>query len=385
MPQYRLTTYILIVLVILVVAFAGLAGYFATQQQTKVVTTVTETKVSTVSVPGPTITSTITISAPSAPKEIKLALFVVDLGHPYFQGMVAGAQRAVEYFQKLGLKISLDVFDAHNDPSTQVSQIETSIGKGYSAFLVNPITYEAAEPAMRKAKATGIPMITLDRDVSDKTLRMLFVGTDNVKAAEIEAQEFLKILEQRGKPKPWKIVILNGLAGASSAEERKKGFHNVLDPLVQKGDIVVVYEDYADFRSDVALNKMESVLARTRDINGVIAANDEMILGAIKALEAGGLKPCEQVVTFGFDAISAAVEAVKEGKLCGTIGQAAFIQGYWSVLAAVNHLLLGWNPPTDWFATPVVPVMKENVDWAPYVISVPIDLPVIPIEPYTKY
>jgi ABC-type sugar transport system substrate-binding protein len=383
-PQYRLTTYILIVLVILVVAFAGLAGYFATQQQAKVVT-VTETKVSTVSVPGPTITSTITISAPSAPKEIKLALFVVDLGHPYFQGMVAGAQRAVEYFQKLGLKISLDVFDAHNDPSTQVSQIETSIGKGYSAFLVNPITYEAAEPAMRKAKAAGIPMITLDRDVSDKTLRMLFVGTDNVKAAEIEAQEFLKILEQRGKPKPWKIVILNGLAGASSAEERKKGFHNVLDPLVQRGDIVVVYEDYADFRSDVALSKMESVLARTRDIDGVIAANDEMILGAIKALEAAGLKPCEQVVTFGFDAISAAVEAVKEGKLCGTIGQAAFIQGYWSVLAAVNHLSLGWNPPTDWFATPVVPVMKENVDWAPYVISVPIDLPVIPIEPYTKY
>jgi len=332
-----------------------------------------------------TTTVTPTIAPIGTAKEIKLALFVVDLGHPYFQGMVAGAERAVEYFKNLGLKISMDEFDAHNDVSTQLSQVETAIGKGYTVLLVNPITYEAVQPALRKAKDAGIPVITLDRDVADKSLRMLFVGTDNVAAAAMEAQAFIKMLEERGKPKPWKIVILNGLAGASSAEERKQGFHQVIDPLVQKGDVVIVYEDYADFKSDVALSKMESVLARTRDIDGVIAANDEMILGAIKALENAGLKPCKEVITFGFDAISAAIEAIKEGKLCGTIGQAAFIQGYWSVLAAVYHALYNWNPPTDWFKTPVAVVTERNVDSYGYIISVPISLPVIPIEPYTKY
>ncbi|MDK6029185.1 substrate-binding domain-containing protein [Ignisphaera sp. 4213-co] len=375
----------LVVFLVVGIIIGVLIGYFAgysmapSAPPTTIIRTVEKTVTQTI---GTTVTVT---TGPQAVKEIKLALFVVDFGHPYFKGMAAGAQRAVEYFQKIGLPVTMDVFDAKNDPATQVSQIETAIGKGYTVLLVNPITYEAAEPALRKAKDAKIPVFTLDRDVADKTLRIAFVGTDNVAAAEVEARYFLKTLESRGYSKPWKIVILNGLPGASSAEERKKGFHNVLDPLVQKGEVQIVYEDYADFRSDTAYSKMQSLLARTRDIHGVIAANDEMILGAIKALRDAGLKPCEQVVTFGFDAISAAVEATKEGTLCGTIGQAAFLQGYWGVLAAVYHVLYGWNPPTDWIKTPVVPVMKENIDWFGYVISTPISLPVIPIEPYTAY
>jgi len=324
---------------------------------------------------------TVTQTPSTTAKEIKLALFVADLGHPYFKSMVDGARAAVEYYKNLGFKISLDVFDGRGDPAQQVNQIETAIGKGYSAFLVNPIQLQSAEPALRKAKDAGIPVITVDRDTADKSLRMVFVGTDNVKAAEVEAQIFISMLQASGKPKPWKIVMLQGTAGASTAEDRKKGFHNVIDPLVSRGDVVVVYEDYADFRSDVALSKVESVLSKTRDIDGIIAANDEMILGAIKALENAGLQPCKQVITYGFDAIAAAVQAVKEGKLCGTIGQAAFLQGFWGALVAIYHVAYGWKPNTDWIQTPVVPVTKENMEWFGYVISAPRPLPIIQIEP----
>ncbi len=313
----------------------------------------------------------------AAPKKIKLALFISNLGNPYFVALRDGAKVAVDELKNKGVDIEMTVYDAKDDPSLQVSQIETAVGEGVSAILVNPVHKEAIQPALSKAKDEGIPVITTDRDVADPSLRLVFIGTDNVKGAEQAAQALIEALEKSGKPTPWKVVILNGIPGTTAAEDRKKGFHNVLDPLVDEGKVVIVAEEVANFRRDQGLSVMESILAR-ETVDAVIAANDEMALGAIQAIEGAGLTPGKDVIVVGYDAIPDAVEAVKAGKMYATIAQSPFLQGYWAVYAAYYHITKGWEPETDWIPTPTVVVTKENAETFAEEVASPKPLPGAP-------
>jgi len=294
--------------------------------------------------------------------------------------MKDGAVKAIEELKSKGVNIELKVYDAKDDPSLQVNQIETAVSEGVDAILVNPVHKEAIQPALEKAKDRGIPVVTTDRDVANPELRLVFIGTDNVKGGELAAKALIKALEESGKSKPWKIVILHGIPGTTAAEDRKKGFHNVLDSYIEKGDIEVVAEEIANFRRDEALSKMESLLAKTKDVDAVICANDEMALGAIQAIEGAGLTPGKDIIVVGYDAIPDAVKAVKEGKMYATMAQSPFLQGYWAVYAAYYHIVKDWKPSADFIPTPLVVVTSENADTFQEETAKPQPLPGAPSE-----
>ncbi|MET1159611.1 MAG: substrate-binding domain-containing protein [Thermoprotei archaeon] len=317
------------------------------------------------------------MSQSAKPTKITIGLFISNLGNPYFVALRDGAQAAVNELKNKGVDIEMKVYDAKDDPSLQVSQIETAIGEGISAIVVNPVHMEAIQPALQKAKEAGIPVVTTDRDVADPSLRVVFIGTDNVKGAEEAAKALIKALEESGKPTPWKVVILNGIPGTTAAEDRKKGFHNILDEYVAQGKVQIVAEEVANFRRDEALQKMEAILAAQK-VDAVIAANDEMALGAIQAIESAGLKPGQDVIVVGYDAIPDAVQAIKEGKMYATIAQSPFLQGYWGVYAAYYIVTQDWKPPQDWIPTPVVVVTKENVETFESQVKTPQPLPGAP-------
>ncbi|MCD6301305.1 MAG: substrate-binding domain-containing protein [Staphylothermus sp.] len=318
------------------------------------------------------------LSQPTKPSKITIGLFISNLGNPYFVALREGAEAAVQELKDKGIDIEMKVYDAKDDPNQQITQIETAIGEGISAIVVNPVHVEAIQPALRKAKEADIPVITTDRDVADKSLRLVFIGTNNVKGAEEAAKALIKALEESGKPTPWKVVILNGIPGTTAAEDRKKGFHNILDQYVSEGKVEIVAEEVANFRRDEGLSKMESILAAHPDVDAVIAANDEMALGAIQAIEGAGLKPGEDVIVVGYDAIPDAVQAIKEGKMHATIAQSPFLQGYWGVYAAYYAVAKDWKPSTDWIETPVVVVTKENVETFESQVKTPQPLPGAP-------
>lgn len=312
-----------------------------------------------------------------APGKIRIALFISNLGNPYFVALRDGALAAVEELKDKGVDIELKVFDAKDDPSLQTTQIETAIAEGFDALVVNPVHVEAIQPALRKAKEAGIPVITTDRDVADPTLRVVFIGTDNVAGAEQAAKMLIKALRESGKPTPWRVVILHGIPGTTAAEDRKKGFHNILDKFVENGTVVIVAEEVANFRRDEGLAKMEAILA-AQTVDAVIAANDEMALGAIQAIEGAGLVPGKDVIVVGYDAIPDAVQAVKEGKMYATIAQSPFLQGYWGVYAAYYRITKNWTPPKDWIPTPTVVVTKDNVETFEREVKTPKPLPGAP-------
>jgi ribose transport system substrate-binding protein len=323
--------------------------------------------------PAPaTVTMQSTVTA--APAKLTLALLVSNLGNPYFVALRDGALQAANELKAKGVNIELLVYDAKDDPALQTSQIETAVGMKVSAILINPVHMEAVQPALKKAVAAGIPVVTTDRDVANTSLRMVFIGTDNVKGAEQAAQELVKALKASGRPKPWKVVILNGILGTTAAEDRKKGFHNVLDPLVKDGSVVIVAEEVANFRRDQGLSVTESVLAKGR-FDALIAANDEMALGAIQAIEGAGLKPGVDVIVVGYDAISDAVDSVRAGKMYATIAQSPFLQGYWAVYAAFYRCYFNWKPTVSWIPTPTVVVTKANVDTFSTEVASPKPLP----------
>lgn len=306
------------------------------------------------------------MSISMAQKPLRFANLVSNMANPFFVTMDEGSKAAAERFG-----VDVVTFDAVRDPALQTKQMEDAIAAKFDAILLNPTDVEALVPAVKKANAAGIPVFSLDRDVIGGE-RVVYIGTSNVAAAELGAYTMLGYLATSNKLRPWRVVILEGIPGASSAIEREEGFKNILNPFIEKGDVEIVADLTANFDRAQGLSVMEDILARTKDIDAVICANDEMCLGALRAIEGAGLKAGfpDGIIMVGFDAIDDAVKAVEEGKFVATIAQAPYIMGYWGVEAAYRYLTEGWEPPeviyeptgARWVATPVVVVIKENVE-----------------------
>ncbi len=310
-----------------------------------------------------------------------IGVFISTLKNPYFVTMAEGARAAGE---KFGAEVV--IYDARDDAALQLKQVEDAIAAGIQAICINPVHTEAVIPAVELANKAGVPVFSVDRDVVGG-VRVCYIGTSNVLAAEEGAATLIRYLALAKRPLPWRIVILEGIPGASAAIEREQGFKNVFNPLIQGGVIKVVADLTAYFDRAQGYRVMADILATTKEIDAVIAANDEMILGALEAIKAAGLKVGfpDGILLMGFDAIDDAVNAVRSGELVGTIAQAPYIQGYWGVEAAYRYLVEGWRPPAGtaiypptgalFIPTPIAVVTAENVEQVVAITKTPPALP----------
>ena len=344
-----------------------------TKTLTAGVSTVTKTVTATAPPITKTVTKTVTVTATAKPtppkiKKVHVAFWVGNLASPYWISCKDGAEKCAkdvnDYFGEEVLKVT--TFDCKDDPDLQTSQIESVIGAGiYNAAVLPAVVAEAMVPAFKKLYEAGIPTITYDREIAPegRKYRLWCTITNNVEAGAKEVEALLKQLEASGKPKPWKIAVNLGHPGASSAEDRKTGHHMVLDPLVEKGDVIIVNEKYHEgWKRELARATIEGVLAKHPDLVAVVNSNDDMALGAIAAVEAAGKRPGVDVLVSGFDAISEAVEAVRKGKLNVTVAQAAKIMGYWGTYGAFLYINKGWVPKVETIPALFVVVTKENVE-----------------------
>jgi len=348
------------VLAVTTVAGWAVAGYFASVPPPPgVEKTVTQTITKTV--------TAVTTPTPTA-KKVDVAFWVGNLASPYWISCKDGAEKAAkdvnDYFGKELLTVT--TFDAVDDPARQSDQIESVIGaKKYNAAVLPAVVAEAMVPAFKRLYDAGIPTITYDREIAPagQQYRLFVIITNNVEAGALETESVVEFLEKSGKPKPWKVAVNCGHPGASSAEDRKSGHHLILDPLVNKGEVTIVNEQYHEgWKRELARATIEGVLSKHPDLAAVVCSNDDMALGSIAAVKGAGLKPGVDVIISGFDAISEAVEAVRKGEMNVTIGQAAKIMAYWGAYAAFLNVNLKWMPPVKSIPAPVVPVTTENVE-----------------------
>ncbi|WP_328683228.1 ABC transporter permease/substrate-binding protein [Streptomyces sp. NBC_00343] len=272
----------------------------------------------------------------------KLGLSLSTLNNPFFVQIRSGAQAEAK---KLGL--DLTVTDAQNDASQQANQLQNFTSSNYGAIIVNPVDSDAASNSVKAADKAKIPVIAVDRGVNKAAVDTL-VASDNVVGGELAAKTVAEKLGGSGK-----IVILQGQAGTSAARERAEGFAKGLKAYP---GIQVVAQQPADFDRTKGLDVMSNLLQAHPDVQGVIAANDEMALGAIKAL---GSKAGTSVSVVGFDGTPDGLTAVKQGTLYASVAQQPSQLGK---IAVDNALRAAQGKKVEsTVKVPVKVVTKENV------------------------
>lgn len=234
---------------------------------------------------------------------VKIGLSLPGLQFPFFVTMKNDAEKAAA---KLGATI---VFaDAQNDSSKQASDIENFVAQKVDAILVSPMTVDSQVPAIEAAAKAGIPVATVDRKANTDMV-LVHVGADNVQGGRAAAKFIVDKLGNKGT-----VIELEGTPGASPAIDRKKGF----DEVINKSKVKILTSQTAEFNRAKGQNVMEGLIQKYPNFDAVFGANDEMIIGAIEAMTAAGIKG---KVTVGFDATPDAFQYMKEGKLSATIDQ----------------------------------------------------------------
>ncbi len=266
--------------------------------------------------------------------------------------------------EKLGAKyISAD---AQASPEKQISDIESLIAKGADALIVLAYDNEAVQPGIAKAKAEGIPVVGYDRLIEDKDV--FYLTFDNKEVGRMQAAEVLKV-----KPKG-NYVFIKGSSTDPNADFLNAGQREVLKDAMDKGDIVIVGEQYTEgWKPEVAQKNMEQILtANNNKVDAVVASNDGTAGGVVAALTAQGMEGITPVS--GQDGDHAALNRVARGlqtvsvwKDARELGKAA---ADIAVAMAKNEPVKGatkWNGGAKGvemeaiFLKPI-PITKDNLD-----------------------
>ncbi|CDT70352.1 ABC transporter: Substrate binding protein precursor [Vibrio coralliirubri] len=245
------------------------------------------------------LSTTVSVSAQA---QDTMAIVLSTLNNPFFVTMKDGAEAKAE---ELGYK--LIVLDSQNDPSKELSNIEDLTIRGVKAILINPTDSDAVSNAIRMANRSNIPVLTLDRGASRGDV-VSHIASDNVIGGEMAGHFIMEKVGEKAK-----VIQLEGIAGTSAARERGEGFMNA----VNGSGLELLASQPADFDRTKGLNVMENLLAANPDVEAVFAQNDEMALGALRAVQASG----KDVMLVGFDGTEDGIAAVNRGLLGATVAQ----------------------------------------------------------------
>lgn len=231
----------------------------------------------------------------------RIGLVISTQNNPFFVTLKEGAEAKAK---ELGH--DLIVLDSQDNPAKELGNVEDLLVKGVDVLLINPTDSDAVVSSVKAANRSKIPVVTLDRAANGGNV-VSHVASDNVLGGEMAGNFIVEKLGGKGK-----VVELEGIPGTTAARDRGTGFNKAA-----AGKLEVVAKQAADFDRTKGLNVMENILQAQPEIQAVFAHNDEMALGALKAIEASG----RDIFVVGFDATDDAVAAVKEGKLAATVAQ----------------------------------------------------------------
>ncbi|WP_380182674.1 ribose ABC transporter substrate-binding protein RbsB [Kalamiella sp. sgz302252] len=243
-----------------------------------------------------------TLSANALAKDT-IALVISTLNNPFFVSLKDGAQKEAD---KLGY--NLVVLDSQNNPAKELANVQDLSVRGTKLMLINPTDSDAVGNAVKMANQNNIPVITLDRVASQGKV-VSHVASDNRLGGKMAGDYIAKRVGEQAK-----IIELAGIAGTSAARERGEGFKTAADA----HKFVILASQPADFDRTKGLNVMQNLLTAHPDVQAVFAQNDEMALGAMRALQTAGKS---DVVVVGFDGTADGVKAVQGGKLAATVAQ----------------------------------------------------------------
>ena len=250
-----------------------------------------------------------------------VALSITNFKNSFFLTLLNGAQEAADLFG-----VQLLVKDAQNSDPQQLIDIADLLTKKIDLLIVNPTNTESVMPGIEMANKKDIPVITVDRKSAGGKI-LCHIESDNIEGGRMAA----RILAQRFQG-DMRVVEIEGTPGTSACYERGIGFNEELRKYPR---IKVAAREVANFDRKEAQVVTQRIILNDNNFDAVFAHNDEMILGAIDALEKS--EDQRQRILIGFDAIREAKEAVRQGRLTATIAQEPETMGRLSIETAVQY------------------------------------------------
>ena len=246
--------------------------------------------------------------------------------------------------------LGLIELDAQGKPENQIAQIENFIAADVDAIIINPCDNEGSAPAIDIAVRDKKPVVAVNSIVANVAKANAFVGSEDTEAGRIAAQYIMDVLGGKGN-----IAVMHGVNGHSAEVQRTEGINQIVKKY--PGAHIVV-EQTANWDRAQGMALMENWLSAARTINAVIAQNDEMALGAYKAIEAAGKQ--KEIKVIGIDAIQDALKSVAENKMAGTVFQDAAGQGALAIDLAEKAALK--QKPKHTHYIPFKLITKSNLD-----------------------
>jgi ribose transport system substrate-binding protein len=271
----------------------------------------------------------------------RIGLSISTLNNPFFVALRNGAQDAAK---KEGAELIIS--DAQDDAATQQDDVQNYVTQQVDAILVNPVDSESIVPAVQAANQAGIPVIALDRGASGGEIATL-IASDNVEGGRMAGKELIELVGSGP------VAQLEGIPGASPTRDRGQGFEEVING---QDAVELVASQTANFDRAEGLNVTENIMQSNPEIKGIFAQNDEMALGAVRAL---GNRAGTDVKIVGFDGVEDALKAVQSGKMNATVAQQPDRIGSLGVENAIK--VIDGESVEKNIPVPVKLVTKENV------------------------
>ncbi|MEV0620101.1 D-ribose ABC transporter substrate-binding protein [Nonomuraea sp. NPDC050404] len=237
-----------------------------------------------------------------------IAIITPSHDNPFFKAEADAAKTKAE---ALGYETSVASHD--DDPNKQSELIDAAISRQAKAIILDNAGADASIGPVRKATEGGVPVFLIDREINATGIAKAQIVSNNSQGAQAAAQSFVEAMKSKGN-----YVELVGKESDTNASVRSKGFADVIS---QYPDLKQVAKESANWDQQEAFTKMETIIQKSRDIQGVIAGNDTMALGAVAALKAANL--LDKVTVVGFDGSPDAIAAVKAGEMHATALQPA--------------------------------------------------------------
>lgn len=290
-------------------------------------------------------------TAPANTEGGYVAIITTVLDNPYWD---AESKTAKEQLEAIGYTTSIDAHN--NDPQKQAELVDSAISKKAVAIVLDPAGAKESIGVVQKATDAGVPVFLINAEIEKEGIAKAQIIANNAQGAELGGQHFAEMMEGEGG-----FVELFGQPTDNNASVRSDAYHKVFE---QYPDMDLLQTETANWVREEGAAKMEILLqAHSGKIKGVISGNDEMALGAIAAIEKAGLVPGKDIIVMGFDGSPDAVQAIKDGKLLGTVLQPIVAETEELVKQLDTYLKTGeTGASTEKQAMDCVIITPDNVD-----------------------
>lgn len=280
-----------------------------------------------------------------------VGLVMKSLGNEFFKQMEDGA---VAHAQERGdVELVPLGIQSETDLGAQIELVENLIVQNVDAIVIAPADSRALVPALARAVNQGIEVVNIDVKLDDDALAQAgvdipFVGPDNIAAAKMVGEKLAQTLGEGAN-----VILLEGIPGAANAIQRAQGFTEA----AEEGNLNLLASQTANWETDQAFELVNNLLTANSDVAGIMASNDSMALGAVRAVESQGQG--DQITIVGFDNLPAVQPLICDGTMLATLDQFGSQQAADGIDVALA--MLGGEERSGWIKTEVKLITEEDL------------------------